>query len=401
MGTPRIWEPAAGDPLRSKGLGAGQVPITYGHLRLVSYHHRRLNHGFPLPAYEAHVNNQGCSASLFSKLTGTARHLIAWLTVNESDVAALDIRGVDGFLSHDCNCPAECRSQRDAPSPWHAHRVLAYLLETGQAAMPSSIVTGGGLVEAFAGTLTAQGYQEATVRDVRNSCRHLIVWLYRSDLALAEIDGGVLQRFLDHDCACQHPQFFGRANAFSGSRKVKAILARFARFPVNRGVVADWRDPVPEASSGPQLDALLGWLRQHRGARETTLRAYARSLRVLLPRLGDDPGTYDAVSIRTAMLDRAQYGSGSPVECSVLRSYLRFLAAQGLCPPGLVGAVPSIPKKTAAPLPKYVDQGVIEALIASCDTATAIGLWDNGIYFVNFAHLHKAQAEIPSLRAGL
>ena len=188
-----------------------------------------------LPAYEAHVNNQGCSASLFSKLTGTARHLIAWLTVNESDVAALDIRGVDGFLSHDCDCPAEFRSQRDAPSPWHAHRGLGYLLETGQAAMPSSIVTGGGLVEALAGTLTAQGYQEATVRDFRNSCRHLIVWLYRSDLALAEIDGGVLQRFLDHDCACQHPQFFGRANAFSGSRKVKAISRSVGPLPGQPG----------------------------------------------------------------------------------------------------------------------------------------------------------------------
>ena len=28
-------------------------------------------------------------------------------------------------------------------------------------------------------------------------------------------------------------------------------------------------------------------------------------------------------------------------------------------------------------------------------------VYHNGIYFVNFAHLHKAQAEIPSLRAGL
>ncbi len=332
-----------------------------------------------LPAYEAHLNKQGCTARLFRKLIGTARHLIVWLTINESDVAAFDIRGVDGFLSHDCDCPAEFRSRRDAPSPWHVQRFLGYLLESGQAAMPSSIVTDGELVEAFADTLTDQGYQASTVREFRSCCRHLVVWLYRSELTLAAIDGDVLQRFLDHDCACEHPQFLGRAHPFSASRRVQANLARFARFLVRRGVVADWRDPVPEAGSGLHVDAFLAWMRQHRGARETTLRAYAGYLRVLLPRLGDDPGAYDAVSIRTAVLDRAQSGSGSPVECSALRSYLRFLAAQGLCPPGLAGAVPSIPKKTAAPLPRHVDPEVIEALIASCDRTTAIGLRDRAV----------------------
>ena len=350
-----------------------------------------------LPAYETHLNNQGCSAAFFSKLTGTARHLVTWLTVNESDVAALDVRGVDGFVSHDCDCPAAFRSPRDEPSAWHAHRVLEYLLETGQAAMPSSIVTGGGLVEAFAGSLTAQGYRDATVRYFRSSCRHLIVWLYRSELTLAGIDGGVLQQFLDHDCACQHPQFFSRPNAFSGSPRVQAMLVRFARFLVRRGVVADWPDPVPEAGSEAHVGAFLGWMRQHRGARETTLRVYDRSLRALLPRLGDDPGTYAAVSIRTAMLERAQAGSGSPVECSALRSYLRFLAARGLCPPGLAGAVPSIPKKAAALLPRHVDQGVIEALIASCDTATAIGLRDRAVLLL-LARLALRPGEIAALR---
>ena len=348
-----------------------------------------------LPAYETHLTNQGCSAGFLSKLTGTARHLITWLTVSESDVAALDIRGVDGFLSHDCRCPAAFRSQRDEPSAWHAHRVLEYLLETGQAAMPSCIDTGGGLVEAFAGTLTAQGYREATVRCFRSSCRHLIVWLYRSDLTLAEFDSGVLQQFLDHDCACQHPRFFSRPHAFSGSRRVQAMLVRFARFLVHRGVVADW--PVQDAGSGPHVGAFLGWMRQHRGARETTLRKYGRSLRALLPRLGDDPGTYDAVSVRTAMLERAQAGSGSPVEGSALRSYLRFLAARGLCPPGLAGAVPSLPKKVAALLPRYVGEGVIEALIASCDTATAIGLRDRAVLLL-LARLALRPGEIAALR---
>lgn len=350
-----------------------------------------------LPAYEAHLNKQGCTARLFRKLTGTARHVIVWLTINASDVAAFDIRGVDGFLRHDCDCPAEFRSQLDAPSRWHVQRFLGYLLESGQAAMPPSIVSDGELVEAFADTLTDQGYRASTVREFRSCCRHLVVWLYCSELALAEIDGDVLQRFLGHDCACEHPQFLGRANAFSASRRVRSTLARFAGFLVSRGVAADWRDPAPEAGGGPHVDAFVAWMRQHRGARETTLREYARCLRVLLPLLGDDPGAYDAASIRTSVLDRAQSGSGGPVECSALRSHLRFLAARGLCRPDLAGAVPSIPKKTPSALPRHVDPDVIETLIASCDPATAIGLRDRAVLLL-LDRLALRPGDIAALR---
>ena len=202
----------------------------------------------------------GYSPSFFGHLTRTARHMLACLAVNEADVATLDIRGVGGFLNHDCDCPADFRSSLNERAGWLAHRVLRYLIETGQAAVPSAIVTGGKLVEAFTRSLTAQGYSAATIRTYQAFCRHFIVWLYLSDLAPAEIDGGVLQRFLEHDCACAHPQFF-RCSKFSGSRYVAARLATLASFLVDRGVVAGWRDPLPSANRGTHVDAFLGWLR--------------------------------------------------------------------------------------------------------------------------------------------
>ncbi len=354
-----------------------------------------------VPAYEAHLNDRGYSASLFSNLKRTARHIVAWLTVNESDVAALDIRSVDGFLSHDCDCPAEFRSQLNERSRSQAHRVLGYLIETGLAAVPPAIVTGGGLVEAFTGILKPQGYRASTIRSYRTLCRHFIVWLYRSNLELAEFDRDVLQRFLDHDCACAHPHFFARPNAFSGNRDAEARLARFASFLVERGVVADWRDPVPGASRGVHVDAFLGWLRRHRGVRDITLRNYDRCLRGLLLLLGDSPGTYDAASIRTAFLNRAESYSRGQIanEATALRSYLRFLAVQGLCRPGLVGAVPSISQQTEARLPRYVEEGDIEALIASCDTSTSIGLRDRAVLLL-LARLALRPADITALQLG-
>ena len=352
-----------------------------------------------LPDYEAYLRNQGYGPSLFSNLTRTARHMVAWLTVTESDVAALDIRSVDGFLSHDCRCPPQCRCQMNDDTRWLAQRVLGYLIETGQAAVPPVIVTGGELVEAFLGTLAAQGYKESSIVRYRSSCRHLIVWLCRSDLALAEFDGGVLQKFLDHDCACAHPQFFGRPWQFAGGRTIEGRIVRFASFLVDQGVVAEWRDPVPARGRGAHVDAFLGWLREHRGVRESTVSSYDRYLRALLPLLGDSPETYDAASIRAVILDRSQFRSHGQLanESSALRSYLRFLAAQGLCRPGLAEMVPSIRRQPAAELPRYVEKADIEALIASCDTATPVGLRDRAVLLL-LARLALRPGEVANLQ---
>lgn len=354
-----------------------------------------------VPAYNAYLKDLGCSPSIVSKLTRTARHILAWLTVNESSIATLDIRGVDRFLNHDCVCPDDFRSQLDERSRWQAHRVLGYLIETGQTTVPCAIVTGGRLVEAFTGSLTTQGYRESRIRLYRSSCRHFVVWLFRSDLTLNDIDGGVLQQFLDHDCACAHPQFFNRPGSFSGSCAVKTTVARFASFLVERGVVADWRGPEPNANVGAHAGAFLSWLRQHRGLRETTLRGYERALQALLRLLGDSPDTYSAASIRTAILDRAQSRSRSSIanESTVLRSYLRFLAANGLCRPGLAGAVQAGIGRSVAPLPRYVEESVIEALIASCDTTTSIGLRDRAVLLL-LARLAFRSGDITALRLG-
>ena len=353
-----------------------------------------------LPAYQAHLNDQGCAASLFSALTATARHIIAWLTINGSGVTELDIRSVGDFLNHDCHCPTAFRSQFKAPTRWHAHRVLGDWIQTGPTAVPPAIVTGGRLVEAFAGTLADQGYRESTRRAYAARCRHLIVWLYLQDLALAEFDGGILQRFVDHDCACEHPHFYSRPSTFSGSHhKNQGPLAKFARFLSDQGETADWQDPARPGQRTAVLDSYLDWLSRHRGFRETTLTRYDRSLRALLPLLGDDPATYSAASIRELMLLRAQScpgGSFANQSC-VLRSYLRFLASQGLCRPGLAEAIPPCRRRTVAPLPRYVEPDAIEALIAGCDTTTPTGLRDRAVLLL-LARLALRPGDIAALQ---
>ena len=352
-----------------------------------------------VPAYAKHLNERGCSPGLFSDLTRTARHMLAWLTLREADVATLDIRDAASFLSHACACPADFRTNLNERSHWLAHAVLRYLIETGQTAVPSAIVTGGRLVDEFTAALTAQGYRASTVRTYQPRCRHFIVWLYLAGLELAEIDDSVLQRFLDHDCACAQPQFLSRPRAFSQSRHKAAKLEAFVGFLVERGVVADWRTPAPRANPGAYAEDFLAWLRQHRGVREATLGNYSRALGTLLPLLGEDPAAYDAAAIRTVLLDRAQSCSPGQVanQATALRSYLRFLASAGLCRPGLLGAVPTIRRRPAAQLPRYVEEEAIEALIASCDRTTALGLRDRAVLLL-LARLALRPGDIAALR---
>ena len=99
---------------------------------------------------------------------------------------------------------------------------------------------------------------------------------------------------------------------------------------------------------------------------------------MLLPALGDDPGTYDAARVRSTILDRLETASRGQVgsEASAFRMYLRFLGSNGLCRPELVHAVPTIPRLRGESLPRHVGRDVIERLIATCDVTTPMGMRD-------------------------
>jgi hypothetical protein len=74
--------------------------------------------------------------------------------------------------------------------------------------------------------------------------------------------------------------------------------------------------------------------------------------------LGEDPSAYDAVTIRNIVLDQPANRSHKSVRltATVLRAYLRFLAASGVCRPELVHAVPYAPRRRDAALPRFISR---------------------------------------------
>ncbi len=330
--------------------------------------------------YTEHLKGLGLSDRMTGELTGTARHVAVWLALNGAGLDKFDIRLVDRFMRHECHCPGWPRSGRKPGQHCRrfALRFLRYLLETGWADVPPEIEAGGHLATRFRDSLKEQGYASSVIIQSGTLCRHFIVWLYLSDIPLAEADERVQRRFLAHDCACVHPGFLDRPTGFTGSATSGSTLRHFAAFLVDTNVIPAPKVPQRHAEHGEHLDVFLHWLRQHRGLRDTSIKRYEQHIRALLPALGDDPGTYDAARVRNTILGRLETASRGEVggEASAFRMYLRFLGSNGLCRPELVHAVPTIPKLRGESLPRHVGQDDIEHMIATCDVTTPMGMRD-------------------------
>ena len=84
-------------------------------------------------------------------------------------------------------------------------------------------------------------------------------------------------------------------------------------------------------------------------------------------------------------------------ETSALRLYLRFLVLEGLCRPGLVAAVPTVPPQRLSTLPRHLPRDDIERIIASCDRAMPMGLRDRAILLL-LARLALRAGDVANLR---
>jgi integrase/recombinase XerD len=82
---------------------------------------------------------------------------------------------------------------------------------------------------------------------------------------------------------------------------------------------------------------------------------------------------------------------------TAFRGYLRFLAANGACRPGLDQAVPAVPQWRLLALPPYLAAADVERLIASCDLSKTHGIRDKAILLL-LARLGLRAGDILGMR---
>jgi site-specific recombinase XerD len=243
----------------------------------------------------------------------------------------------------------------------------------------------------FITTLSKAGYRTRTIQEHVRSAAHLSRWLEQRKRSVTDLDASDAQRFKGHLTICECAGFKRRAK--DDGRGADLFLQHLRDI----GILTQF---APQTPQQPLL--LLGfcqWMRQHRGAKDATLQAYGPVILDALHSLGDDPAQFDARNLRAFVLDRApRYGRSKAKQVvTALRTFVRYLVAQGLCPIGLDAAIPTIAGWKLAALPRYLPAADVERVLGSCDPATAIGARDRAALLL-LSRLGLRAGDVSNLR---
>jgi len=229
-------------------------------------------------------------------------------------------------------------------------------------------------LDKFDASLAEAGYSRQTHRKLMRAAVHFCCWAERRGLRVESCDERTLLQFRRHLAQCQCLRGFAVV-----SHDARRGADLFVAYLQRRGVLAPFAHSAPRFGEASERFGL--WMARHRGLAPTTLLQYQRTLCPFLAALGEDPSGYDAARIRDFVLQHlgARGSNNARVLVTAIRAYLRFLAAEGLVPAGLMYCVPKVPQWRLSSLPRYLDPADVERLIASCDVSTSIGLRDRAI----------------------
>ncbi|MFN0096075.1 MAG: tyrosine-type recombinase/integrase [Dehalococcoidia bacterium] len=214
------------------------------------------------------------------------------------------------------------------------------------------------------------GYHHTSVRLQLHSIAHFGVWCEREDRRLETINEQALEAFEGHRSTCQCPASRNR------SRQVRSCVRGLLRHLRERGVI-----PV-EARRQPvrRVQEFLRWMRVERGVVESTLTSYGSYVGDLVRALGDDPRTYTARGLRGFVEQRCRHyrTNSSRMVVAAVRMFLRYLAVEGQCRPGLEHALISRAKWSHQSLPRGLSAEEVGRVIAGCP-ATPRGRRDRAV----------------------
>ena len=203
---------------------------------------------------------------------------------------------------------------------------------------------------------------------------HLSRWMTAGGLTAQDLDMPAAERY-----------FAARRSAgYANERTVEALGPLLGYL---RGLGAAPLPPAePVTETGLLLDRFAAYLTSERGLAPGTVALNVRLVRPFLQlralerggRL--DLGQLTAAEVRAFVLDQARKQPRSAKRIvTALRSLLRFLHVDGILAVPLAGAVPSPAGHSLAGLPRALEPGQVQAMLASCDPATATGRRDRAV----------------------
>jgi site-specific recombinase XerD len=121
-------------------------------------------------------------------------------------------------------------------------------------------------------------------------------------------------------------------------------------------------------------------MKVHRGVVDMTLSRYGQLVTDLVAALGDHPEAYSARNLRDFVLQRCRSYRPKTVQMvfSAVRMFLRYLASEGLCRPGLEAALPPLVSWSMQSLPQGLSSGDVQKVLDGCPSNKK-GLRDKAI----------------------
>jgi len=226
----------------------------------------------------------------------------------------------------------------------------------------------------FRDELFRLGYTPLTAACQLRLAAHLSRWMTAGGLSARDLDLPAAERY-----------FAARRSAgYANERTVEALGPLLGYL---RGLGAA---PLPLAEPATEtsllLDRFAAWLASERGLAPTTVALNVRLARPFLQQraLGHDGqlglDQLTAGEVRAFVLDQARRQSRSAKRMvTALRSLLRFLHVDGILAVSLAGAVPSPAGHALSGLPRALEPRQVQAMLASCDPATATGRRDRAV----------------------
>ncbi len=246
----------------------------------------------------------------------------------------------------------------------------------------------------FITPLIEGGYAILSSREYARSACHFGRWMGLHGIAASRVTESTVEQFSRHRCTCPGASLSGRPPSDQYVRRVRRFVDYLRQVGISPAAPRPTSPPVPAPLRG-----FRPWMMQHRGVTERTIQRYERLVWKMVPNLGNDPAAYDGALVRRVFLDQVR-GLGAVAArdyITALRAFLRYLEIEDKCSPGLHRAVPTIPQWRLSALPRYLEPGVVEQVIDSCDLSKPHGVRDRAVLLL-LARLGLRAGDIVSMR---
>jgi site-specific recombinase XerD len=244
----------------------------------------------------------------------------------------------------------------------------------------------------FMAELRAAGYAAKTLCTKRVSIEQFLRWRHRQNSRSRDVTEHQIRQFL--------------ANALEGDKSRCSVASRalfgFLNHLRRCDVVATAAPKHPEFGT-PLEERYADFLRNEKGLAELSLKVYLPVAKDLLSYLEAEHRIravrrLNASLLRAYLLERARDRSSEWVRllATSLRSFLRFLHAQGEVPNDLTAAIPTVRRWTQPCIPRTLTSAEVDLVLDAPNLATATGRRDHAILLL-LARLGLRSSEVLSL----